>query len=377
MKTSRPKKLPPHQRAALSYFRKLNQHKPEAEDEYYILNEQELAAMRKIRLRSMSLAALIGAVSVCLYYLPIYIFPSFFAYHDVTLNLNVTTFTFNYLTISFSLILIFLEIFFLTRLNIWAVAETANASGFPDQHDPNYELHLEQLFHVGLETKNKQTLQFGIDPYEGVPRFYILLFTIWNLVKATLTNFFVKLVVVKIVARAELRQFADLVGVPVFAIWNAVAARRIIENAKVYIMAPGVIHQLIDEVKYLKDDENFRQNIFDALQYIAMIKRSFHHNHFLLVKNIIETFGLVDFEDMETDPVAFLDKIRQSDEHIKKAYSKLLVLGIFIDGKVGLKDRRVLKELYQKGIINLKPEDVRRWSQQFHAGKGLSDFIKA
>ncbi len=227
-----------------------------------------------------------------------------------------------------------------------------------------------------METKNKETLKFGIDPYEGVPKFYILVFTIWNLAKATLTNFFVKMIVVKIFARAELRAYADLIGIPVFAIWNAVASWRIIESAKIYIMAPGVIHQLAKEVEYLKSDEDFKQNIFDAMQYVVSVKRSFHHNHYLLVAKLIEVFDLQNFKDAEPNPTKFLKNISESDEKIKKAYSKLIMMGMFIDGGISRRDFKVLKKLYADNVININPIKVKVWCKQFRKGEGLDNFIK-
>jgi hypothetical protein len=363
-------------KSAYKYFQRLSENKQLPEDEFHIINEHERAAIKKVKQMAMLTAGLTGAFAVAIYYVPLYIFPEFFKQFNQLISLFGFSLEINLVTISFSLILIFLEIFILTRINIRAVAETANACGFPDKRDPLYDIHLEQLFSVGLETKNKETLKFGIDPYAGVPKFYILLFTVWNLVKATLTNFFVKMIVVKIFARAELRAYADLIGIPVFAIWNAVASWRIIEAAKVYIMAPGLIHQLAKEVEYLKDDIYFKQNIFDAMQYVVSVKRSFHHNHYLLVVKLIEVFDLTNFKDTEPNPTLFLQKIKESDENIKKAYSKLIVMGMFIDGSISMKDQRVLQKLFDEKIININPIRVKVWCKQFRNGEGLDTFIK-
>jgi hypothetical protein len=284
------------QKSAYRYFQRLSEKKQAPEDDFHIINDKEREAIRKVRKFAMISAGLTGAIAVAIYYFPLYIFPDFFNQFNQLISLLGFSLEVNFVTIIFSLFLIFLEIFILTRINIRSVAETANACGFPDKRDPQYEIHLEQLFNVGLETKNKETLKFGIDPYAGVPKFYIMLFTIWNLIKATLTNFIVKMIVVKIFARAGIRAYADLVGIPVFATWNAFASLRIIETAKVYIMAPGLIHQLANEVEHLKNDEDFKQNIFDAMQYVVSVKRSFHHNHYLLVLKLIELFDLTNLK---------------------------------------------------------------------------------
>ena len=294
------KKRPPHHQLAYKYFQRLQAGKPLPEDEFHILNADELARIKKVKQKAMLHAGMYGAIAVLTYYLPILLFPAFFAEFSQKLSVFGFEFEFNFLTFGFNILLVLVEIFLLTRINIWAVAETANASGFPDRRDPDYEQHVEQLFTVGLDSPNKQTLQFGIDPYEGTPKFYILLFTIFNLIKATLTNFVVKMITVKILARSGLRQYADLMGVAVFFIWNAFATWRIIEAAKIYIMAPGLIQELGKKVAVLHEDEDFRQNIFDAMQYIVTVKRSFHHNHFLLVKELIDIFDLRNFKDAST-----------------------------------------------------------------------------
>lgn len=376
MTDKKEKKLPPHQKAAYNYFHKLSANKKEPDDEFHIINERERAEINKSVRKAMITAGATGAIAVLAYYLPLYIFPDFFNSYNQIIRIGSFEMEVNFLTISISLTLIFLEIFILTVINIRSVAETAIACGFPDKRDPNHDLHLEQLFNVGLDVKNKETLKFGIDPYAGVPKFYIFLFTVWNLIKATLTNFIVKMIVVKIFARAGVRAYADLVGVPVFAVWNAVASWRIIQAAKVYIMAPGVIHQLAEEVKYLKDDEDFKQNIFDAMQYVVSVKRSFHHNHYLLVEKLIHVFDLTNFKDAEPNPTLFLQNIKNSEEKIKKAYSKLIVMGMFIDGSISMKDKKVLIKLYTEKIINLNPDDVGKWCKQFKNGEGLDEFIK-
>ena len=207
------------EKTAFKYFQRLSEKKQAPEDDFHIINEKERAAINKVKQIAMISAGMTGAFAVAIYYVPLYIFPDFFKQFNQLISLFGFSIEINLVTISFSLILIFLEIFILTRINIRAVAETANACGFPDKRDPNHDLHLEQLFSVGVETKNKETLKFGIDPYDGVPNFYIMLFTVWNLLKATLTNFFVKMIVVKIFARAEVRAYSDLIGIPVFAIW--------------------------------------------------------------------------------------------------------------------------------------------------------------
>jgi hypothetical protein len=374
---SAPKKRPFHHRIAYRFFLKLQEGKPLPTDEFHILNAEEQAWISRVKRKAMLLAGSYGAIAVLLYYVPILIWDDWFSSFHIPLDLYFFEFKFEYLKQIYSLLIVIAELFMLTRINIWVVAEVANACGFPDRRDSNYDLHLEQLFTVGLESKNKDTLQFGIDPYEDTSRFTLFMFTLWNLLRATLANFFVKFVVVKTILRNELRQFADLVGVPVFFVWNAVATWRVIRAAEVYIMAPGLINELCIKVEALHDDEDFKQNIFDAMQYVVTVKRSFHHNHFILVKRLVDEFGLDRFKDMEPDRLAFLRKIKASPAPIKLAYSKLIVLGIIIDGGISWREARALRYLSTEGIISITPEQARQWCRDFRRGKGLDALINA
>lgn len=382
------KKRPIHHRLAYGYFLKVQADKPLPEDDHHILNANEIALIARIRRKAMLRAGIYGAVAVLTYYLPIYLFDGLYhgghainlfdgPHAHVKVPLYFFEFDFNWVKQVWSILLVLVELFLLTKLNIWAVAEIANACGFPDKREPNYELHVEQLFTVGLESKNKETLRFGIDPFEDTPRFYLFLFTLWNMFRATLATFFLKFIVVKTILRNELRYFADLVGVPLFFVWNAWAAWKVMNAAEVYIMAPGLVNELCRKVDSLHDDKNFRQNIFDAMQYVVTVKRSFHHNHYLLVKRLVEVFDLKHFKDQETDRLAFLQKIKNSDPEIRKAYSKLIVMGIIIDGGISRRENKALHFLWNEGIININPTQAKQWCRDFRKGRGLQALIDA
>ncbi len=374
------KKRPLHHRIAYRYFLKLQVDKPLPEDAHHILNDKEIALINRVKRVAMLTAGAYGAISVIVYYLPIYLWPTFWDSLVLPWELPLLG-KFNWGKQVWGTILVLIELFLLTRLNIWAVAETANACGFPDKRDPNYDLHVEQLFTVGLESKNKETLQFGINPYADTSRFYLFFFTLWNLFRATLASFLLRFVVVKTIVRNETRQYTSLVGdaagVPLFFVWNAWSTWKVIRAAEVYIMAPGLVNELCDKVDALRDDENFKQNIFDAMQYVVTVKRSFHHNHYILVKRLVEVFGLKEFKDKEPDRMAFLNKIKASSPSIKAAYSKLIVLGMIIDGGVSRREAKALRYLSGEGIISITPEQARKWCTDFRKGRGLDALMHA
>jgi hypothetical protein len=111
------KKRPLHHRIAYSYFLKLQADKPFPEDAHHILNEQELAWMARVRRTAMLTAGAYGAFFVLVYYIPIYIWPEWWKTLVLPWELPLLG-KFNWGKQVWSIILVLMELFFLTRLNI-------------------------------------------------------------------------------------------------------------------------------------------------------------------------------------------------------------------------------------------------------------------
>lgn len=358
-------------------YRELTRNKgDQAGEELFLLSEKEIAALRKIRRTTYFKAVMAGSLGVILLYVPYHLWgAALFPTTLVTLPYLAEPLALEIEFLVYSVILVVLEIIYLTRLNIHAVSAIAAACGCPSRHDPNFEDNVHALIAVGLEKKQKELSSIGINPYEGLSKWSVVLYQIALKLKAALSGFLVKLLVTKVLGRYALRMVVDLAGIPVYAFWNAWGARTIMNEARVRVMAPPLINKftqsLYDE---FKDNAEFRSAIYNTLQAISTSKRSFHYNHFLLATSILNRFEIpvTTSPNYEDD---FLEKVPKFDASVERAIAKLLLFGIMIDGRLSLREKRALQNLRELRVMPYSKEEVKRWTRDYFEGRGLEAFL--
>lgn len=347
-------------------------------EELFLLSDDEVAALKKIRVNTFIKAGSAGALGVLLLFIPYYIFgetlfpmnhiwlPIYDGYVDVEISF-----------LAYSLVLVMLEIWFLTYVNIKAVAGICNACGYPNSADKNYENNLNALISVGLEKKQKQLESIGINPYEGLSPTGVVIFQIVLRLKATVSGILFKLLVKKALGRYAMRAVIDLAGIPVYAFWNIWGARTVMNEARIRVMAPPLIRRCT-EILYdeQKNNPEFTRVLYDTLQLISESKRSFHYNHFLLSVTLLERFGI---EIKEEPPYNddFLEEIPGYSEQTQDAIQKLFVFGVMIDGKLSRREKKAIRYLTEKGVLKYTEAEIKQWSQDYFDGKGIEAFFTA
>lgn len=370
------REIPLHKRNAFKYFHNASENTSSPEDDYHILSAKERKAIKQIKKRAIFWSAFTGAMAIFVYYFLSVFFADTIKEYTVQLKtLNDSTLTVPYLIVIINFVLVFIELIILNRINLSAVAKIAKICGFPGKEDSLKEKHIEQLFNIGLDAKNKEAVRFGINPYYGIPKLFLLIYTLFFMLKATLSNFLVKMILIKLFPRLGFRTLVDLFGAPIFAFWNAWATFKIIECAKIYIMAPSLIQRMINETDCIRTDVNLKENIYNAMHIVATLKRNYHYNHFVLIDRIINSFGLVDLKGMVPNEKSFFLNLKKMDEKMKKAYSKIILMGVIVDGKVSRKEMKNLRIMYENSVINVNPVETKNWCKKFINGEGLEDFF--
>jgi hypothetical protein len=162
---------------------------------------------------------------------------------------------------------------------------------------------------------------------------------------------------------AFLKYLIDLISVPIFAFWDIYATNRVYVEAKIRLFAPQKIKNFIQKIPLeLRENIEIKNILLDILQYIAVAKRSFHQNHFLLAEAIVEHFGLLANARPNYAPEQeILQKIKEISPKARLFLADLLVLGLIIDGQASYRDYRILQHFaeydngyFQKEIPFLK-----------------------
>ena len=372
----------PHEKWLYNYFNRLSVNEKDESDEYHILNNNERENINKIRRNALIIAALYGTLGVLTLYVPTYFFSDFFYSYPMAIKMNLPMLGWMSVPLGFTIygtILAVAEIVALTLLNIRSVKKIANVCGFPRVNDPYYKDHEQTLFEVSLEKPDKRSLSLGIDPLAGLTKAQIFVFTLFNLLKATLSNIFIKVILSRVLGRFVIRAYVDLIGVPIFAFWDAYATNRVIREAKVRILAPNLINHLCHKLKkQFKDNQQFRETLLDGLQLIAIAKRNFHHNHYLLFDQLIKRFHLDTRNKKPRDWKEMIDNVKNLDSEVQDGLARLFVFGMMIDGSLSGRERKILQKLDEKDdLINFDFQQLKKWEEDFIEGRGLESFFEA
>ncbi|WP_138498482.1 LBF_2804 family protein [Spirosoma lacussanchae] len=337
-------------------------------DEPYVLNPTESRVIRRTKVVTLTMAALLGILGVLMLYLPQYSWPDLFVSTPITLF--GTTYALPLVTMLYGLLLVYLEINLLIAINLRGVKNIMQVCQFPKAHDAQYERHLRALADAALEKTNRGVLRFGIDPYLNLPRWGLTMFFLVNMIRGALSSLVLKFLLRRVAGRFALRQVTDLAGLPVYAFWNAWASWQVLHEAQVRVMAPLTIREFVNELyDEWGNNPQFRPLILEALQYVAILKRQYNYAHFLLTETLVHRFEL---QTSATLTGHFAEQVANAPVEVRRSLERLLVFGVLVDGKLSWFEKRRLRQLRRKGLLsNYQPADIERIGSEYNAGRGL------
>lgn len=342
----------------------------------YQLSSLEIEQLNKIRIRTYLKAGIAGTLGIVLLYIPYHLwkdvlFPTSLIklpYIDNPVELEVGF-------LLYSVVLVIIEIAYLTVVNIHVVSQIAHACGCPNPNDKHFESSVNALIAVGLEKKQKELKSIGINPFDGLSSVMVFVYQILLKLKAALSGFLLKVIITKILGRYVLRMFVDLAGIPIYAFWNIWGSRVIMNEARVRVMAPPLINRFV-EINYeeFKSQTEYKELIYPALQTISISKRNFHYNHFLLATTMLNKYDVSIKEELDYKD-DFLEDLSKMDKRIKSGIGKLIVFGILIDGRLSQRESRCIKKLNNLGIVDYTVDEAKAWAKDYFEGKGLESFF--
>ncbi|WP_020597456.1 LBF_2804 family protein [Spirosoma panaciterrae] len=336
---------------------------PHPSDEPFVFNTVEQRVVRRAKLITFTMAALLGLFGGLLLYLPQYTWPDLFSKTTVWLFGNA--YELPLITALYSLLLVYLEINLLLAINGWGAKTIMEVCQFPRAHDAQYERHLQALATAAFEKSQPGFLRFGIDPYLTMPRWGLTLFFLLNVVKASLTA-----LVVRFITQPFLGQPAsDFIGLPIYAVWNLWASRQVLHEAQVRVMAPITIREFVHELyeEWGKNDQ-FRPLILQALQYISVLDRPYNYAHFLLTETLKDRFEL---RGETTVADTFTEQVSNTPVTVRRSLERLIVFGALIDGSLSGLEKRRLHQLRKIGFMTYSAKEVRQMSLDYNQGRGL------
>ena len=336
-------------------------------DEPYVLNPTESRIIRRTKLLTLSMAALLGALGVLLLYVPQYNWPELF--RDTPVAIFGTIYHMPIVTTLYGLLLVYIEVNLLVALNTVGTKAIMQVCQFPEGHDAQYDRHVQALADAALRKTHRSLLQAGIDPYLNMPRWGLTIFFLLNIAKAALSNLTLKFLMKRLLGRYAFRQMTDLAGMPVYAVWNAYASWQVLHEAQIRVMAPMTIREFVNELyDEWGNNEQFRPLILEALHYVAIPKRQYNYAHYLLTETIVDRFNL---HSHVTLTGHFAERAAHAPVEVRRSLERLIVFGVLVDGKLSWFEKRRLRQLRRKNFLTYSPDDIQHIGEAYNQGRGL------
>jgi hypothetical protein len=332
------------------------------------LDAMAVGHIRRVERILMSAAAGLAVVGFLGYYLPVYRAPHLFPAVTVTVPSLGGALRVPWGELLWAILLTTIELFLLTLLNLVGVHEIAVATRFLTPEDKAQRVAA--LLSIGLERKTTEVTRYGIDPFEGLKPWMLFLFNLVLRFKGWLANQAIRYLARLFLGRYAVRALLDFAGVPLYVAINAYAAYAVLREAKVVLMGPDAIRALVRRVSGQPASPAERALVYDTLQYIAVSKRDFHRNHYLLTKELLELWR-VPPEARHPLPGDYYERLRAATPGARALCQALILSGFVLDGQLSRRELRRLDTLHRLGVVPDRPADVRRRLRQFLAGGGL------
>jgi len=328
--------------------------------------------IRKIKRKTLSLAALYGTLGVLFLYIPQYIFPEYFANSEYTLPLINYKIEFSVFGLFYGFILVGIEIWYLMIGDLKSTSEIAALYGF---NPTEKETETKELVKIALNKDRKKYTEVGINPYQNFSKSGLLLIRLMYLVKAFLSNFVFKIIIKRVIGRLAIREVVDMAGIPIYAFWNAYASAQIIRKTDMRMKTSQMILKVSEHFKTkYAENKQFTKLLYDTFEYIALTKKSFYPSDLIFAKHFLKTFNIkIKTEHRLSEN--YFETVKTLPSDIKLGIGQLLVLGFLLDGKIGTFEIKIIKKLNENEIIPYTIDEIKTWTKNYKNGNGFKEMF--
>jgi len=356
------------------FFNRLPVRRLSTDGQLHLLDRQEIRRLRLIQNTVMAIAATFSVLGFLAYYLPIYCYAQCFPAAQVSLPFRNAPLRLAWGELLWGIALMMLELWALVFLNLASVHEIAVTTGFLNAD--NKPEKGESLVKIGLEIRSPDVRRYGIDPFQGMNARLLFLFNFVFRLKGWLGNKVIRFLTRLLLGRYAVRAVLDFAGMPLYMAINAYAVYTVMREAKVIILgqaAIGLLLQRLPEVALSSAEQGL---LYDTLQYIAISKRDFHGNHYLLTKGLLDHFHIPPktYHRLSED---YLDQVQGARPGVQALCRLVILLGFILDGHLSWRERRKLRRLNERHVLPEGDREVKRRLRDFVNGAGISAWSDA
>jgi hypothetical protein len=147
--------------------------------------------------------------------------------------------------------------------------------------------------------------------------------------------------------------------------------RKILRESRIVIMGLNLLERFGAELNSFRSlSEEEKTLLYDTLQLIAVSKRDYHQNHYVLSKMVMDRFS-VPVEPEHTISPAYLREITIAEKSFRSLKEKIIILGLIIDGHISKREKKRIEELQAAGAIRSGTQQITAIKDSFVYGKGI------
>lgn len=261
-----------------------------------------------------------------------------------------------------------------------ALTAAAGLELFGPSRQASDEALVEALARAALELPNPVEHRRGINPRRESSPTRLFLASLAYKAKVGVTNFVLKLllrrVLARVLVRGTLQTLLPFVGVPVTAAWNAGVTWWVLREARIRAMGPSASKELVDLVLGEAPPLSEAGRLSAARAIAASIVRTqdLHPNLTALLDEVMLRVG--DTGNAELDDVgAFLTGLRALSPEELKVSLQLLAVACVVDGRFSARERRLWSDAVTAAGRPVDFALVERLRRAFVRGDGVADDV--
>jgi hypothetical protein len=231
------------------------------------------------------------------------------------------------------------------------------------------------LARAALELPNPLRPLEGINPHREAHPAIIVLASLLYKAKIALTTLIAKALLRGALGRAAARAILDLMSVPVTAVWNAVVCHQVLREARLRILGPSAVVELIEASFRPSEISRNGWEVAERAVASAVVRtRDFHPNHLALMHTLNQRCAVAEVDEPD-DTRRFLRELEGLSDADQTFVLHVLATAAILDGRVTRAERQLLEQSFRICGRELDLRLVHRAVRTFRAGQPVTQTL--
>lgn len=263
-----------------------------------------------------------------------------------------------------------LEISFLYWNALRGVAKVTRLAGLhygpTDVQEADIQLTVHGISRVALEYQSPGSLIYGVDPHAYLGRWKLTLRALLYRLKISLSSFLLRLLLRRLLGRLTLRGLLPVLTGPLYALWNAWIATRILKEAFLQARGPALVTHLMETLT--GSDEATRLLVAQGVGELIMRNQYPHPNLVLLLARLLSS--LADKPQViEVDWPTALQSCAQLNHPARQTLLDALTQATLLCGTYRGARKQFLQEVFASCQTPLLDDKVNAQQQRLLSGQ--------